>query len=199
MRRIVAVLAVMGLAVAASADTGWMNSYVYMWDSVSQANTWYDLNGADQAANFHGADLGTFDISDDLYLNSEINAWASDTDFFNYMSIYYRIGTSGGFTEQQDATLDNVSGNNWRALTPGAELISQVGGPGTYTLQVYIERSHSWDGGGPYVTQLDRDGDTGGGAPDNYFSATFDVIPEPGTLAMLGAGIVGLLVYRRRR
>ncbi|MBN1269893.1 MAG: PEP-CTERM sorting domain-containing protein [Kiritimatiellae bacterium] len=199
MRKLVTALAVAGVAIAAMADTSWLDSYVYMWDSVGQADIWYDLNGSVQGQNFHGADLGTFTLSDTLWLNTEINANATGTDVYNYMSVYWRIGTSGGFTEQQDSELTDMGGGNWRGITGGGpELISEVSGPGTYTVQVYLERSHSWDGGGPYITQLDRDGDTGGGAPDNFFSATFEIIPEPASLLMLGAGLASLLVYRRR-
>jgi len=198
MRKLLVAVAALTMAVSAMAGTGWLDSYVYMNDGVG--DTWYDLQGAGQpGGKFNGADLGIFQQNGQLWLNSEINAWANLGDTYNYMSLYWRLGTSGGYTEQQDATLDNPGGgNNWRGITPSVNLLTGLT-PGTYTIQVYAERSHSWGGGGPYITRVDVDGDTGGGAVDNPFAATFDVIPEPTTLALVGLGIAGLLVYRRRR
>ncbi|MBP8655054.1 MAG: PEP-CTERM sorting domain-containing protein [Kiritimatiellae bacterium] len=199
MKKLLAFALVAMMAGAALAETGWMNSYVYVWDG--SADTYYNLNGADQPEDFNGADLGTFELTSTLFLNSQINAWANGGDSYNYMSLYWRIGTSGAFTEQQDNALDNIGGNDWRAITPGVDLIAAAGGAGSYVVQVYAERSHSWGGGGPYVTQLDVDGDTGGGAPDNFFQASFDInpapVPEPATMSLLGLGALALALRRK--
>jgi len=202
MRKLIVLLSACIVAATATASTQWLNSYVFVWNDVTSSDTWYDLNGSDQGQNFHGADLGYFNGANQLWMNSEINAQANGGDTFNYFSIYWRIGTSGAFTAQQDNTIDLPGGENYRGTTPGIDLIDAVGGvAGTYQVQVYLERSHSWGGGGPYITQLDLDGDTGGGAPDNFFQGQFTInaIPEPTTLVLVGLGIVGFLAYRRRR
>ncbi len=200
MKKLLAFALVAILAGTAMADTGWMNSYVYMNDGVG--DTWYDLNGADQPSNLDGANLGTFELTDVLWLNSEINAWANGGDTYNSMSIYWRIGTSGAFTEQQQTTITNPSGDDFRAVTPGVDLIDAVGSAGVYTLQVYVERSHSWSGGGPYITQLNTLGDTGGVVPTaDFFEASFTVnaIPEPATMSLLGLGALAMVIRRKIR
>jgi hypothetical protein len=183
----------------AFADTGWMNSYAYVWDG--SADTFYDLNGADQTENFDGADLGQFGPGYTLFLNAEINAWADSGDAYTDFSLFYRVysGTPGTFTQDPVNSIDNVSGNDWRGLATDNDLSGL--GVGTYTVDLYVSRSHTWDAGagGPYTTYLDINGDTAGGEPTaDFFSASFEVIPEPGTMGLLAIGLLGVAGFRRR-
>ena len=72
MKKLLAFALVAMLASAAMASTWYWDggSYAYTWDSISQADAFYDLDQAYQSANLDGANLGTFDITaDSLYLN----------------------------------------------------------------------------------------------------------------------------------
>jgi hypothetical protein len=201
MKKLLAFALIAILAGTAMADTGWLPSYVFMNDGVG--DTWYDLNAAFQPENFDGANLGTFELTSVLWLNAEINAWADGGDTYNYMSVYWRLGSSGGFTEQQDNSLVNVAGNDWQAVTPGVDLIAAAGSAGNYIVQIYLERSHDWSGGGPYITQLDASGDTGGAGAADYFEAEFTInaapIPEPATMSLLGLGALAMVLRRKIR
>lgn len=195
----VAILAAQGVM----ANTGWNNSYVNL---TSGGTTWYDLNGNDQVDGpFDGADLGTFNLGYSLTLGSEINGFANGGDVFSEMSLYYRVN-GGSWNQTTDNTVANVSGDNFRGETSGADLGGL--GVGTHTVELYVSRSHTWDAGagGPYTTYLNTTGDIGGGvepgdvAPTaDFFTATFTVVPEPATMALFGMGLAGLMVARRRR
>lgn len=207
----VAILAVSVLfsAGVAMADTGWLESYVFM--NEGNGDTFYDLNSTVQAAgNFDGANLGTFDITegDQLFLNAEINAWADGGDEFTEMTLYWRLGQSGAFTAQTTTdifTPDPESPNNQRGLTPGVNLVAEAG-IGEHTVEVFASRTHTWDGGAggpleiymdtttaPFDTDAITDEPTG-----DFFSASFEVIPEPGTMGLLVIGLLGAAGLRRR-
>ena len=197
MKKLLATVAIAMMAGSAMANTGWMDSYAYFWDGT--ADTYYDLNGATANADFQGANLGSFELTDVFFLNSQINAWADNGDTFSTGSIFWRLGTTGAYTEQQDTAWDNVSGNDWRAITPGVDLITAAGGAGTYTLQVYLERDHSWSGGSATV-QLDQAGANSSATP---WEATFTVnpaaVPEPATMSLLGLGALAMVIRRKIR
>lgn len=203
----------------ASANTGWLSSYNYTFFS---ADTVYRLNGTpfnDPAStlgtpvgNFDGANLGTYDwlTPGNLFLNAEISAWADGGDSYQNFSLWYRVyaGTgagSGAFTQVSAPTLSNYTGNNWRGFATGVNLeqIAQNSGSmGTFTVQTYLSRRHTWTGGGTYTTFLTTAGDTGGATPTgNYFTATFVATPEPSTYVMAAFAAVccGWQGLRRRR
>ena len=88
------------------------------------------------------------------------------------------------------------------------------GGFGTYlrgTFSILGTSSTSWDFAYlvvPSNTTVNFDFHIGGFIPavpnnqsvsSDYVSGSFTVVPEPSTLVLLGSGILGLLVYRRRR
>ena len=193
-------------AQAAFADTGWLASYAYVWDGTD--DTVYTLNGGfpDAVAGtpvgaFDDADLGTFNLGYTLFLNAEISAWADGGDEFTDLSLWYRVydNTPGAFAQQSSSSIDNFGGNDWRGIATGVDLGGL--GVGEYTVDIYVSRSHTWDAGtgGPFTTYLNTTGDTGGSEPTgDFFSASFEVIPEPGTMGLLVIGLLGAAGLRRR-
>jgi hypothetical protein len=200
------------------AGTGWLSSYNYTWNGVG--DTTYTLPATGVPVNnpssttgapvgsFNGANLGTFNTGYTLFLNAAISAWADGGDAFSNFSLWYRVysGTpTGAFTQVSTSSINNIGGNNFRGFASGVDLGGRVNG--TYTVETYLSRTHSWSGGS-YTTYLTTIGDTGGGVvpnnvppTSNYFTATYEVIPEPSTYALLSLAALGFgaHVIRRRR
>lgn len=213
---LIAAVASIAVSSASFAGTGWLNTYAYTWNGIVDttytlgnqgAGTPPSITGAPVGA-FNGANLGTFNTGYTLFLNSAISAWADGGDTFSNFSLWYRVysGTpSGSFTQVSASSIDNIGGNDWRGFATGVNLGGQA--IGTYTVETYLSRTHTWTGGA-YTTYLATIGDTGGGVvPNNvpptsdYFTATFDVVPEPSTYALLSLAAAGFgaHVWRRRR
>ena len=200
MKKILVLLVLLGLAVGAPADVGWLNSYVYVWPGAGP-DIWFDLNGSDQSANFHGADLGAYALAGSLFLNSQLNAWADDDDYYTATSfaLYYRVYESGdappGWSHSDSTSIADQGGNNWQAYTPGVNIIDGLTA-GNYLVDVFAYKIHYWDtaGGGSWEERIWRDG-----VDNQAYTAEFQVIPEPATLGLLGLGLAVLARARRRR
>jgi hypothetical protein len=200
MKKLLAFALVAILAGTAMGDTFWEPSYVFMNDGVG--DTWYDLNAAFQSENFDGADLGTFTLTDQLWLNTEINVSDNEGATWEFVSVWYRLNGTGGFTQIQDTSL--TGSNPYQGVTAGVNLIP-LANLGVNTIEIYLARNHSWSGGS-YTAYLNTTGEIGGGVDPgstppagDYFTAEFAVIPEPATMSLLGIGALAMVLRRKIR
>lgn len=200
MKKILAGMVFLGWVASASADVGWLNSYVYVWPG-ADPDIWYDLNGSDQGKNFEAADLGDYSLSGSLFLNSQLNAWADNGDYYTDSSfrLYYRVYETGdtppGWSYSQSTSITSTGGNNWQASTPGVNILQGLAA-GSYSVDVFAYKIHYWDtaGGGSWEERIWQNGED-----NNAFTAEFQVVPEPGTLSLLGLGLAAFAGFRRRR
>ena len=193
---VIALIAAQG----AMANTSWSTggSYAYLNNGVG--DTYYDLDVNSANADFTG-NLGSFNPGYTLFLNAEVNANADGGDAYTAMRLHWRID-GGAFSVQTAGSINSTGGSGFRGNATGADLSGLSAG--THTIELFLSRSHTWGGGGPYTTYLGSTGDTGGGVEPgntpptgNFFTAQFRVVPEPSTLAMAGLGLLGLVVRRR--
>jgi hypothetical protein len=166
-------------------------------------NTYYDIGASTVNADFQGANLGTFDVTtDNLQLGGQTKTFKNSGTDVTGARIWYRIwsGTeSGSFTnlnyafqlnlvapgDQQWGT--DVAGSNLTAFYT-SNLLTGLSN-GNYTLEVYTEISTNGVNASPTIASNNS---------GNNFEATFSVIPEPSTYALLAGGLVGLMMLRRR-
>lgn len=184
MRKLMAVLALVGMAASSQAATGWFSDYIVL--SVDGGGDQYYWVGSDPSygTQFDGANLGSL-IS--LNFGADFKYW-SDTQDRGGGAFYWSID-GGSFTEQI-WTQNAIGGNDFQGTLPSSTInVAQGLSLGLHTVSVY---SKSWDtGAGQGDSYLSNGG--------NNYTATFTVVPEPATMALFGLGVLGVVAYRSRQ
>ncbi len=199
MTKILAAMTAIGLAVGtAQAATDIFGSYVQIGSTVYGGAEW----GATDVTNLDGADLGTFNIGDTLNIaDGEVQTFkngASDVTGAEYQWRVWSGAPGGTFNVvalgfSSDAPFTSLAGNtasgggdqNWGAPASTPNILASLSA-GSYSLEVFFRA---------FTNEGDRFSNNGGA----NFVATFTVVPEPGTLALLGVGMATLGIVRRRR
>ena len=183
MRKLMAILALMGMTASSQAATGWFSDYILVSrDGGADEYFWI---GADPSfgTQFAGYDFG--DITT-LEFGADMQYW-SDTQDRGGGAYNWAIN-AGAFTEQVWVQSGPI-GNNYQGLLPTTVDVAASLAPGDYTVSVWAK---SWDTG---AGQGDSFESTGGA----NFTASFTVVPEPATMALFGLGMLGVVAYRRRQ
>lgn len=196
-RLLLATVAVVGMSSLAHAATGFFgNIYIVAGNGT---NTFYQASGTPDGFNPQlSSGWGTLNQGDAFQIKGfEINTWNDNGSSVTHMNLIWSVDN---FVTSNQLTLTpetSVSGNDklWQMTTGTQSLLTNNGrgalSNGSYTFQAYFEG---------YTNAVNTAGNIfnpGGGA--NY-SASFSVVPEPSTYALLGLGAAfGLWQIRRRK
>jgi len=139
--------------------------------------------------------FGTFDTSDTFTLKGfEYKTFNDNGSNVTHANLYYRVfptgSPSGGFSNIQTSSPTSVSGNNktWQVLSGTTNLLSFLL-EDSDTIEIYTES---------YTNGVNTAGNIFGFQSGQNPTATFSVIPEPSRVLLLGAGMIGLTLRRRR-
>lgn len=198
------------ISVSAQAATGFFNHlYVItnldgagnVFDQVRTGTTpgtgaaqGYDL--ASDGTNPQFLSFGTLNSSSNLTIKGfQYQTWNDNGSDVTFANLYYRIYTtgspSGSFTNIQTNTPLSISGNNkvWEVTSGITNLLSGLAN-GNYTMEIYTES---------YTNAINTAGNIFGFQAGTNPTATFTVVPEPSTLALIGLGALAFGIRARSR
>ncbi len=210
----------MSLAFASGAHgaVGFFGSYIQVSTNSGSA-IWYDLQEpgpswerASDPENFNGKDFGIFNPSDGHRLTIEGGeglTYKNNNDNVAGVMLHYGIkkvgvahdfaGNELGITHTKDATFADAANTEYKKT--GDQKWSTHAGwtvqevltgltPGDYQLQVYLSGNYDNPNGSSGTFHSNND--------NSNFTATFTVVPEPSSAALLGFGGMALMLRRRR-
>ena len=148
-----------------------------------------DLN----TAGFDGLNLGTFDINTDslLVIGGGVLTFKNGGSDVTSATVAYRIDGGAfqflnlGFNENDVS--GSVGDQRWASTDASVNVLAGLTN-GTHTLSAYTFASVNDGTGTVFDSQL-----------GNNYNATFTVVPEPSTWAMMLAGLGVLVVVQHRR
>ena len=135
---------------------------------------------------FDGADLGEVNLGGSVTLAAEAQTW--NRTFGQEVDMGWSIN-GGNVSWHELGYLSNVGDNNTLWQSPGFNGVNVADGLGVgeYDVAVFFRATQDGD---------DAVWDSNAG---NNYTASFEVIPEPTTIGLIGLGLAGLLVARPRR
>lgn len=191
----------LALAGAATAATGVFGSYA---EITTGSSTVYVAQGTTGNPSFQGADFGTFTLGDSLSLsNASLLTFKNSGGDVTGAEIQWRVYETGetpgsyatiALNFGSNAPSTDLGGNGfsgggdqeWRGLSTGSvDLLGATSGNGDYTLEIFYRAS---------TNEGDRFSNNGG----SDYTATFTVVPEPSSAALLGLGGLALIMRRRK-
>lgn len=172
------------------------NGYAYTTSGATPgvSSNWYDLSATSANPSFQGASLGSFNTN--LWLGGQTGFWSAGQGV-QYITLHYSItgqqSASGSasysfqsFSAPNDQWGTDVSGAH--ATDSSVNLIAAHSlANGNYNIAVWVEGKPN-SSGSIY--------DSNGGS--NY-NASFTVVPEPSTFALLGLGALAIGMMMRRK
>ncbi len=179
MRKLMAILAIVGMTASSQAATGWFDDFILASVDGGADNSYF-LEGSGTA--FNGYNFGNVVT---LEFGADMKYWADNGDNREGGAFYYQIDAVG----QTEVIWSHASigGNDYQGTQASTINVAQGLSLGAHTVTVWAK---SWGsvGGDSWLSN--------GGA--NY-SATFTVVPEPATMALFGLGVLGMIAYRARK
>jgi len=185
MRKLIVMLLLVLAASSVMAALGWFAEYILVSPN-SGADVWYYIGDGTEpiGSQFDSADLGTFSEGLTLEFGADIRYWSDSQDRDG--GAFYWVIDGGTSPNEVIWTHTYLGGNDFLGTEPTTHDVASGLGVGAHTVSIWAK---SW-GTGQGDSWLNN-----GGA--NY-NATFTIIPEPTTMILVGLGVAGLLVYRRR-
>jgi len=193
MKKLSLFLAAFALVGSLSAQTIF-NGYAYVSDTTAgTGSTWYNMSGSAQANSLNLADLGNF--STNLWLGGQTGFWSNGEGVASVTMNYSITG---------DATASGSVSYGFQSYSaPDDQWGTDINGANGSDLSVDLIAAHSLAAGDYNIAvwtvgvtnSVNSAFDSNGGG--NY-NATFTVVPEPGTYALI-AGIFGMCYIGLRR
>lgn len=174
-----------------------------MWVTTSPTfsygtSTFYEIDSDNTnlfgAAEFHGANLGTFTVGDTLFATAQQKSFKNNgTDVTSHTLFWSVSGTGGSGSGNLNLGFQADLGGGdqrWGADNTGSLTGNMLAGlgAGSYTLSVWSRIT---------TNSVDAPAQIFNNRGGSNFNATFTVIPEPSVALLGGLGLLGLL--RRRR
>mgnify|MGYP003587533371 CR=1 FL=1 len=186
MRKLIVMLVAL-VAASAMGATGWYSDYIIVSGVQNLgSNGGYLWIGGDPTygSQFAGFNLGNVPQAG-FSIGADMRYW-SDTQDRDGGAFYWTV--DAGTATEQIWTQTYLGGNDYQGTQATSINVGNGASLGQHTLTVWAK---SWGTG-------QGDSWLNGVTGENY-SATFTTVPEPTTLVLIGAGIAGLLAFRRRR
>ena len=196
------IIAVMISAASIAATYGAAGIYDSFAIVNTTSTTYYDAGASTGNPDFNGAFLGNFTVaSDNLKLGGQTKLWKNNGTDVTAADIFYQVRPVASvivsFSSLSYIWQADLGGNDYRWGTETkaspdnytANLLTGLTN-GDYYLDVYTRITTNGFDAATYIYANNG---------TNNYTATFTVVPEPATWALLAGGLTTLMVIRRRR